>query len=65
MILPKENEESAKEEDEQVQGEASSIIDSTSSQSMPRRGEGTLQRNEELRRKQDNLRLMSCIKTML
>jgi hypothetical protein len=48
--LPKENEESAKEEDEQVQGEASSIMDPTSSQSMPRRGGGTPQSNEELRR---------------
>ena len=44
--LPKENEESDKEEEEQVQGEAPSIVDSTSSQSMPRRGEVTPQISE-------------------
>jgi hypothetical protein len=49
--LPKENEENDNEKEEEVQGEAPSIVDSTSSQSMPRRGEGTPQRSEELRRK--------------
>jgi hypothetical protein len=38
--FPKENEENANEEDEKVQGEDSRIIDPTSRQSMPRRGEG-------------------------
>jgi hypothetical protein len=48
--LPKENEKNDNEKEEEVQGEAPSIVDSTSSQSMPRRGEGTPQRSEELRR---------------
>jgi hypothetical protein len=48
--LPKQNEENANEKEEEVQGEAPSIVDSTSSQSTPRRGEGTPQRSEELRR---------------
>ena len=48
--LPKENEENDNEKEEEVQGEAPSIVDSTSSQSTPRRGEGTPQRSEELRR---------------
>jgi hypothetical protein len=34
--LPKENEESAKEEDEQVEGESSKIIDHISSHNIPK-----------------------------
>jgi hypothetical protein len=48
--LPNENEENAKEKEEEAQGEAPSIMDSTSRQITPRRGEGTPQRIEELRR---------------
>jgi transposase InsO family protein len=48
--LPKENEENDNEKEEEVQGEAPSIVDSTSGPSTPRRGEGTPQRSEELRR---------------
>jgi hypothetical protein len=48
--LPKENEENDNEKEEEVQGESPSIVNSRSIQSTPRRGEGTPQRSEELRR---------------